>query len=209
MTLQNKVSNKTKIIVISLLSLLVLLSFIVIATNAIVIYQAKPKIRTEFSEHNTDYCILVLGAGLKPDGTPSEILQDRLDGAIALYQSGISNTLILSGDCSGEAYDEVGAMEIYCLEQGVLKEHIVRDTDGFSTYESMKNTIQTMGYKNLIVVTQRYHLYRAMYIAENMGASVVGFPADYHIYRGQLIRDTREVLARVKDFFLVSFSSIS
>ena len=196
--------SKSKIILFVAAIVLILAGSFLAIINAIVLHQSKPKIQTKFSDNGSYDCLLVLGAGLREDGTPSEILQDRLQGAIELYQRGISDTLILSGDCSGEEYDEVSAMEEYCLEMGVPKEHIVRDDYGFSTYESMKNVIETMGYHNILVVTQRYHLYRAIYIAQSMGADVAGFPADYHIYGGQLFRELREIPARIKDFFLVS-----
>ena len=149
-------------------------------------------------------CILVLGAGLRPDGTPSDMLTDRLKTAIALYERGISDILLLSGDCSGEDYDEVSAMKSYCLSNGIPEEAIVCDNFGFSTSESVYNA-KECGYGNMVIVTQKYHLHRALHIADRMELDAVGASADVRTYRGQTMRDLREIAARVKDFFAVIF----
>ena len=154
---------------------------------------------------DTEYdCILVLGAGLRPDGTPSDMLTDRLITAIDIYKAGVSDILLLSGDCSGEDYDEVSAMKAYCLSVGVPEEAIVCDNFGFSTYESVYNA-KERGYERMVIVTQKYHLYRAIYIANKMELDAVGASADVRSYRGQTMRDVRELAARVKDFFIVMF----
>ncbi len=151
--------------------------------------------------------IVVLGAGLRPDGTPSNMLEDRLKGAIELYEKGVSSKIILSGDCSGEDYDEVSSMKKFCIDNGVPEDAIVRDDKGFSTYETMENVVEKMGYKSVIVVTQKYHLYRSVYIARRMGADADGFSTDYreYIFWAQRKRDVRELVARIKDFFKVNF----
>lgn len=156
----------------------------------------------DFSGQKYD-CILVLGAGLRSDGSPSDMLADRLDVAIELYEKGVSKVIILSGDRSGEDYDEVSSMVRYCLAAGVPEEAIVEDGKGYSTYESIYNTKIDGSYKKILVVTQRYHLYRAMYIAEKMGLEADGADAALRSYRGQLFREVREIAARTKDFFMV------
>ena len=147
-------------------------------------------------------CILVLGAGLRPDGTPSDMLADRLKTAISLYESGASDKLLLSGDRSGDDYDEVTAMYNYCVSYGLPESALVRDDFGFSTYESVYNAKES-GYKSMIIVTQRYHLYRALYIANAFDIEAFGVSADLRGYRNQAMRDVREFAARVKDFFMV------
>lgn len=147
--------------------------------------------------------ILVLGAGLRADGTPSDMLRDRLLTAIDLYNNGIADTIILSGDCSGEDYDEVKAMETFCIDSEIPKESIICDNVGYSTYESIYNTKRNTDFNKIVVVTQTYHLYRAIYISRQMGFESYGVSADIHDYRGQYVRDIREVFARVKDFFQV------
>ena len=149
-------------------------------------------------------CLLVHGASVRPDGSPSPILEDRLRGAVALYKAGVSDIVLLSGDDSGDDYDEVECMERYCLENGIPKEAIIRDDIGFSTSESVYNTVRTLGYKNIMVVTQEYHLYRAMYMIKRMDAEADGFSTDYRKYSLQFKRDIREYLARCKDFIKVN-----
>ena len=133
------------------------------------------------------------------------MLRDRLDCGIELYERGLAPVILLSGDCSGEDYDEVGAMEAYCLKEGVPSEAILRDNEGFSTCESIVNLYQ-YDMERVIVVTQSYHLYRALFIADAMGFDADGYSADVRTYRGQIFREIREVAARCKDFLVVSFS---
>ena len=178
--------------------------------NLIVIFGAG-KITEGNKEYSIDEsydAIVVLGAGLKSNGTPSNMLEDRLKGAIELYKKGISPKIILSGDCSGEDYDEVSAMQKYCVDNGVADGDIVRDDNGFSTYETMDNVVNKMGYKRIIVVTQKYHIYRSVYIARRMGAEADGFSTDYrdYIFLAQRKRDIRELAARIKDFFKVNIN---
>ena len=193
-----------------ILSIILLLFILFTAFNrAVVVGASQATIFSCGSESRIEShydAIVVLGAGVRADGTPSHMLEDRLRAAVALYRAGVSQTVVLSGDNSGEAYDEVSAMVKYCLEEGIPAEDIVRDDIGFSTYETMYNAVASMGYRNIIVVTQEYHLYRALYIAEKMGANANGFSADYRSYSGQMIRDVREYFARVKDFLKVNLS---
>ncbi|QAT42614.1 SanA/YdcF family protein [Aminipila luticellarii] len=148
-------------------------------------------------------CILVLGAGLKPDGTPNHMLEDRLETAFALYKSGAAPKLLLSGDHGRNEYDEVNAMKGYMLERGVPKEDIFLDLAGFSTYDSMYRAKAVFQVNSVIVVTQRYHQYRALYLAEKLGYKAYGVCSDQEVYMGQTIRNIREILARNKDFFKV------
>lgn len=146
-------------------------------------------------------CILVLGAGLKPDGSPSDMLRDRLSFACDLWEEGVSDTVLVSGDRASESYDEVTAMKNYLLAHGVPEEAIVEDPMGYSTSESLKRAKDIFGYENVVVVTQRYHLYRALYIAQKTGLDAKGVNSDPYTYRGQVLRDIREFAARIKDFF--------
>ena len=188
------------------LSSLILAAFATFAiTNAIVL-----SVESEISENiaekewDGDYdCILVLGAGLRSDGTPSDMLADRLKVAAQLYEKGVSEVVVLSGDRSGADYDEVTAMRIYLENLGVPESAIVEDGMGYSTYESVFNLKNSESYDKIVIVTQKYHLYRAMFIAEEMGISADGADAELRGYRGQLYRDFREVAARTKDFFKV------
>jgi vancomycin permeability regulator SanA len=151
-------------------------------------------------------CILVLGCQVKADGTPSHMLQDRLERAIALYQTpGIRTKLLMSGDHGREGYNEVGTMRQYAIDRGVPAEDIFMDHAGFSTYESIYRAKHIFGAKKIIIVTQKYHLYRALYIAWALGVDAEGVDPNYRSYYGQFGRECREVLARVKDLGMCIF----
>ncbi len=145
-------------------------------------------------------CIIVLGCQVKPGGTPSHMLQDRLDRAIELYKAGVAPKLLMSGDHGTKEYDEVHAMKNYAINAGVPSEDIFMDHAGFSTYESIYRAKEIFEAENVIIVTQEYHLYRALYIAKQFDLKANGVTCDYRTYAGQSVRDVREFLARVKDF---------
>lgn len=144
-------------------------------------------------------CILVLGAGLNAQGKPSPMLEDRLDLAIYLYQQGYSSKLLLSGDNGTEYYDEVTAMRNYVLDQGVPDSAVVCDYAGFSTYDSMYRAQGIFCVERAIVVTQGYHLSRALFIGKALDMDVYGAAADQETFNGQQARDLREIIARDKD----------
>ncbi len=144
-------------------------------------------------------CAVILGAGVR-DGKPTPMLRDRLLTGIALYQNGSVKKLLVSGDHGTEEYDEVGIMKTFAVEHGVPDSDIFMDHAGFSTYETMYRAKVIFEARRIVVVTQTYHLYRALYDAERLGLEAMGVSADLKQYRGQLARDMREVLARDKDF---------
>lgn len=144
-------------------------------------------------------CIMILGAGIYDDGSPTPMLKGRLETGIALYREGLAPKLLLSGDNGREGYDEVGAMKKYALEKGVPEEDIFLDHAGFSTYDSVYRAKYIFGVERMIVVTQKYHLYRALYGCRHMDIQAIGVAADLEKYRHQEVREVREVLARNKD----------
>lgn len=150
--------------------------------------------------------IIVLGASVHPDGTPSGILQDRLDDGIALYFAGAAPKIIMSGDNGTESYNECWAMKQYAISQGVPSEDVFCDHAGFSTYETMYRARHVFGADRVVIATQTYHLYRAVYDAQGVGMEAIGVPSDYGEYVNQSWYDIREVFARTKDFFQVLFS---
>ena len=150
-------------------------------------------------------CIFVLGCGIRTDGSPSHMLRDRLDTAYLLYELGVSDYILCSGDNSKVDYDEVGAMKDYLMELGVPEEAIYMDHAGFSTYESAYRAKAIFGIEKMVIVTQKYHLYRALYDAKDKGIEAVGVSADLAVYQGQTMRDLREIVARVKDYFFCIF----
>lgn len=175
----------------------------VAAVNIAVVSSSDDKIveAAAATDKNAEY-ILILGCGVRDDGTPSDMLRDRLLRGIELYNEGAAEKLLLSGDSAREGYDEVGTMKRFCLEKGVPEKNILTDTLGVSTFESVSRAKSEFGAEKLIIVTQNYHLYRALYIADRLGITAYGVGADLDNYSGQLWRDTREIPARVKDFLL-------
>ena len=150
-------------------------------------------------------CIIVLGCKVQPDGSLSHMLEDRLKRGIALYHRGAAPKLLMSGDHGREEYDEVAAMKKAALAAGIPTEDVFMDHAGFSTYETVYRAKEIFGAERVIIVTQEYHLYRALYIAEAFGLDAYGVDADYRTYWGQTKRDIREILARVKDFGMTVF----
>lgn len=147
-------------------------------------------------------CILVLGAAVKNGNTPSAMLSDRLDKGIELYFAGVSPKMLMSGDHGGIYYDEVNVMKNYAKERGVPSSDIFMDHAGFSTYESMYRAKEIYQAKKVVIVTQEYHLPRALYIANKLGLEAYGVEAASITYSGQTKRDIREILARDKDFIM-------
>jgi len=147
-------------------------------------------------------CILVLGAFVE-GRSPSLILRDRLNRGIELYNSGASDRLLMSGDHGRKNYDEVNVMKQFAINAGVPSPHVFMDHAGFSTYESLYRARDIFKAKKIIITTQEYHLYRALYIAERLGLEAYGVAAADVMYPGQSYREFREMLARTKDFFYV------
>lgn len=149
-------------------------------------------------------CILVLGAGVWGD-KPSPMLEDRLEEAIKLYKSNVSSKIIMSGDHGRADYDEVNTMKSFAIEKGVASEDIFMDHAGFSSYDSIYRAKEIFGAKRIVIVTQKYHLYRALYIANSLGIESYGAGADSRQYVGWFYRELREILARDKDFIKCIF----
>ena len=145
-------------------------------------------------------CILVLGCRVYEDGTPSHMLEDRLRRGVELYEAAAAPKLLMSGDHGQWEYDEVNAMKDYAVAAGIPSGDVFMDHAGFSTYESLYRAKEIFGVQKVIVVTQAYHLHRALYIARRLGLEAWGVASDYRGYAGQLMRDVREILARNKDF---------
>lgn len=189
--------------------LLLAILLVVVVTNAVVVatttrYIVPAEEVFDYTKNDSDFnadAILVLGAAVRPDGSPSNMLRDRLDDGIALYKRGAAPKIIMSGDNGTASYNEVAVMKQYAVDHGVPAEDIFCDHAGFSTYESMYRAKHVFGVEKLIVATQTYHLYRALYAAQGLGMEAIGVPCDTIEYSGQLLRDIREVPARTKDFF--------
>lgn len=169
--------------------------------NAYVVHNGKKKIiSVEQAEQLEDVdCILVLGCYVKPDQTPSHMLEDRLKTGVSLYQKMNATKLLMSGDHGTTGYNEVGVMKQYAINQKIPSKDIFMDHAGFSTYDSIYRAKKVFQAKKIVIVTQSYHLYRALYIADCLGIKAYGVASDLRPYAGQEGRDAREVLARIKD----------
>lgn len=144
--------------------------------------------------------VLVLGASVFEDGTPSDILADRLEVASDLYLSGAASKIIVSGDNTDSHYNESDAMKAYCEKLGVPSEDIIVDHEGYDTFASVKRAKTVYSVNDVFIVTQAYHLYRALAIAQGLGMKAEGVAADKGGYLNQINYSLREVMARDKDF---------
>ena len=153
-------------------------------------------------------CVLVLGCYVRERGVPSHMLEDRLLRGIELYNIGAAPKLLMTGDHGRTDYNEVETMKQFAMDAGIKSSDIFMDHAGFSTYESLYRAKEIFGVKKVIIVTQGYHLYRALHVAESMGIEAYGVSSDYRTYSGQIVRDVREFLARVKDFGTAIFKPL-
>lgn len=149
--------------------------------------------------------ILVLGAYVFPDGTVSHMLNDRLTIGYELYSQGKAPKIIVSGDHGQKDYDEVNAMKDFLKDKGVPEQDIFMDHAGFSTYESIYRARDIFKVDKLIIITQEYHLKRAVFIARELGLKAYGVPSDIRYYLVMEQYKLREIAARNKDFFLAKF----
>ncbi len=187
-------SKPLKRIICIVLCVCVLCALFVVCANAYMISYAKKYILSydELSSHSFD-CIMVLGAR---KGSP--MLDERLEFGLKAYETGCSEKLLMSGDHGTESYDEVNFMKDYAVNNGVEADNVFMDHAGFSTYESMYRARDVFEVKSMLIVTQTYHLYRAVYNARKLGLDAYGYKAEHLLYPA--VNNVREAVARVKDF---------
>lgn len=186
-----------------LLILFLLLYALMLAPNLYVILSTMPQLRkVEDTPPPVLDCILVLGCGVYADGSPTPMLNDRLTRAVELYQAGWSDKILMSGDNRSQYYNELATMHRVAREHGVPEEDIVLDYAGLSTYDSIYRAKEIFGVRRMVIVTQEYHIYRALHTARALEIDAWGVYAERRDYRGQFGRELREVLARDKDFVL-------
>ena len=186
-----------------ILSIILLIIILVFTLNGIVVGNSKKRIIKEDDIQNISDidAILVLGCKVNPDGSPSLMLDKRVEKGIELYEK-TSYKLLLSGDHGTNGYDEVNTMKDMVLDKNIPKEDIFLDHAGLSTYDSIYRAKYVDGINKMIIVTQRYHLYRALYIANKLGIEAYGIEANNIPYKWINIKnEIREVLARDKDVF--------
>ncbi len=180
--------------------------FIILAcTTALIVNQHVESVGTKYIVNAGEVpmadAILVLGAYVFPNGTVSTMLNDRLTAGYELYEQAKAAKLIVSGDHGETDYDEVNSMKNFLKEKGVPNEDVFMDHAGFSTYESVYRARDIFKVQKVIIVTQEYHLMRAVYVARALGLEAYGVASDRHDY-GQAMKmyNIREIAARNKDF---------
>jgi SanA protein len=153
----------------------------------------------------SSYTVIVLGASVRANGNLSPILKDRVESALQLYTEGKVKRFLLSGDNDTKEYNEPEAMKEYLIDRGVPQDHIFLDYAGFDTYSSMYRASAIFEVKEAVVVTQNFHLPRALYIARNLGLNYVGYVGDKHVYTHEGANKKRELLANVKAYLELTF----
>lgn len=193
--------KKLKKILIILAILIVLGIILVLGINAYVKTSTKNQIirNNDYSNLQDIDCIIVLGAGVWGEN-PSPMLEDRLLEGIKLYENNVAPKIIMTGDHGREEYDEVNVMKKFAMDKGVPSGDIFMDHAGFSTYESLYRAKEIFEAEKVVIVTQEYHLYRALHIANELGIEAYGVASDPRQYVGATYREIREILARNKDF---------
>lgn len=201
MTCKTKKVFKTVFIII--LAIIMITGIYAISINLYIVGSQKDKILTDFNGQKFD-CIIVLGCGVRSDGTPSTMLYNRIIEGVRLYKENVAPIIIMSGDHGKQDYDEVNTMKDYAIKLGVPKEKIFLDHAGFSTYESVYRAKEIFGVDSCVFVSQEYHLSRTLYCAKNFGINAFGSAAE-DVASGQTLRDVREIIARNKDFLYCVF----
>ena len=188
-----------------ILKLLLVLILLIVLINLYMILSTRNKIiKIEDIDSEDIDCIIVLGAGIRRNG-PSPMLEDRLLTAIELYNEGVAPKILVSGDHEHDDYDEVNVMKNYLKEKGIPSEDIFMDHAGLSTYDSIYRAKKIFKANKVIIVTQKYHLYRSLYISKTINLKSYGVSANKQTYAFQIKRDIREIAARIKDFFMCIF----
>ncbi len=183
-----------------ILKLILIFTILLAIINFYIISTTKRRIIEISNIEDKDYdCIVVLGAGIK-NNKPSPMLEDRLLTAIELYNNKAAPKILVSGDHEYKDYDEVNVMKNYLKENGIPSEDIFMDHAGLSSYDSIYRTKKIFKADKVIIVTQKYHLYRSLYIAKSIDLNAYGVSATKREYMNQTKRDIREIAARIKDF---------
>lgn len=184
---------------------------------SLVIVFGLPRLFTEFltigkintvESANTARVAIVFGAGLQRDGSPTPVLQDRVNAAVELYKAGKVEKLLMSGDNRFVDYNEPGAMQAFAISLGVPQEDIVLDYAGRRTYDTCYRALHIFGVNEAILVTQRFHLPRALFTCNGIGLKATGLSADLRYYRkySRLVWNTRELPATTVALWQVWFS---
>lgn len=176
----------------------------VLISNAKVLFASRDLVVNDLSGLRPAPAVIVLGAGVYGDDSLTPVFKERVDMAVAVYQAGLAEKILVSGDNGTYNYNEVSPAHLYLTQVGIPPEDIFLDYAGFDTYDTMYRARAIFGVESAIISTQEFHLPRALFIADALGIEAQG------IYRPQPKTNhyqLREVLARVKAVFDVRFHS--
>lgn len=169
------------------------------AANAYVLLSSDGEATANVREVPHAEVAIVPGAAVLPDGKMSMMLADRVRGALALWRAGKVDKILVSGDHHAWAYDEPGTMRRALVRHGVAPQDVFEDHAGFDTWDTMQRARSIFGVRNAVIVTQGFHMPRALYLAHAAGIDATGLITDLHPYGFQGAKsDVREVLSRVK-----------
>lgn len=173
--------------------------------------QAASKLQTSIADipaEDPKRIAIVFGARVWPDGSPSNSLYDRVFTAAELYRAGRVNKLLMSGDKTGENYDEPAAMKKIALDLGVPEGDLVLDNDGKKTYLTCSRAKEIFDVQRAILVTQDYHQPRALYLCNNLGIDSIGITANRRAYVGEWYYHVREFFSAANAWFEINFRSV-
>lgn len=171
-----------RVIIIIFISLIAIALLVALLPQVVTRLYTQPRLYS-VSRVPASPVAIVFGAGLRRDGTPSPVLRDRIDTAVDLYFSGKAKKLLMSGDNRFVDYNEPGAMREYALSRGVPSEDIVLDYAGRRTYDTCYRAKHIFQVESAILVTQGFHLPRAVYVCNSLGLPATGVSADTRPYR--------------------------
>jgi SanA protein len=190
-----------KKILYTLTGLPIAATLVLLLINWHVVSNGKPYIYATISDVPECYTGIVLGAKVNKSGSPSDILKDRIDVAIDLYKNHKIKRFLLTGDHGTSGYDEVNNMKDYLIKNGIDTENIFLDHAGFDTYSSMVRAKEVFQVTDAIIITQQFHLSRAVYIARSKGLNAYGVTSDKRYYRSMEYLKFREMIANVKALY--------
>ena len=176
---------------------IITLGAVVFVVGIVVYVQVRHIDRIGQEKTPVEYAI-VLGASVKQDGTPSDALYDRIATAVELYNDELVEKLLMTGDDGKFHVNEVEIMRRTAVELGVPESDVEVDGQGYRTYESCKRAKQILHIDQAVIVTQRFHLGRAIYLCGSFGIDVQGEPADRQTYQRIAFFWTRDLVSSFK-----------
>ena len=178
------------------------LILVIVISNAVVLVEGSGDSVSDPADAPQAQAAIVLGALVEPDGDMSKMLADRVEQGINLYEDGKVEKILVSGDHGQWTYDEPTVMKNAFVEAGIPARDVFTDHAGFNTRASMERAKDVFGVESALIVTQGFHMTRALYLADAAGLDAYGVTSDLHSYGGQGLKSqVREVASRTKAFF--------